>query len=102
MIFIRLINIYKLEEKQYYIMGKIIKITEAQFHRLFEETGDSEFLDGNDTTHKFGSEVSNQAIINGKDGEEKYSNPVDTDKFAKQQTPQQWGTVGGRNSSNTI
>ena len=75
---------------------KIINLNASQFSRLFESGGDSIFLDGNDTTSRFGSEVTNQ------DGEEKMSKPINTDKFSRQQTPQQWGSVGGRKSSNTI
>lgn len=81
---------------------KIIKLNESQYNRLFEDGSDSIFLDGNDTTKGFSSEVSNQSVITNQDGEKKMSRPVDTDKFADQQTPQQWGSVGGRKSSNTI
>lgn len=81
---------------------KIINLNESQFSRLFESAGDSIFLDGNDTTSRFGSEVTNQAVITNQDGEEKMSKPINTDKFSRQQTPQQWGSVGGRKSSNTI
>lgn len=81
---------------------KIVNLNESQFSRIFEGNGDSIFLDGNDSTRNFSSEVSNQAVMTDADGEEKMSNPVSTDKFAKQQSPQQWGAVGGRNSSNTI
>lgn len=81
---------------------KIVNINESQFKRLFESGGDSQFLDGNDTTKKFGSEVSNQVIITDPDGDEEMSKPVKTDKFASMQSPQQWGSVGGRKSSNTI
>lgn len=81
---------------------KVIKLNEEQFIRLFEGNGDSIFLDGTDTTARLGSEVSNQAVITNQDGDEKMSNPVSTDKYSRQQTPQQWGSVGGRKSSNTI
>lgn len=81
---------------------KVIKLCESQLRRLFEDGGDSVFLDGSDTTKEFSSEVGTQAIITGRDGEEEMSNPVNTDKFADQQSPQQWGSVGGRKSSNTI
>lgn len=81
---------------------KIINLNESQFRKLFEDGGDSIFLDGNDTTARFGAEVTNQAIITGQDGDEKTSKPINTDKFARQQSPQQWGSVGGRKSSNTI
>jgi len=81
---------------------KVIKLCESQYMRLFEDGGDSIFLDGSDTTKKFSSEVGTQAIITGTDGEEEMSKPVNTDKYADQQSPQQWGSVGGRKSSNTI
>jgi hypothetical protein len=81
---------------------KFIKLNESQYKRLFESNGDSIFLDGNDTTKRFSSEVSNQTIVTDLDGDEEMSKPVNTDKFADQQSPQQWGSVGGRKSSNTI
>jgi hypothetical protein len=85
------------------LIMRIINLNESQFSRLFNESdGDSIFLDGNDTTSRFGSEVPIQAIVTNQNGEEKTSNPINTDKFSKQQTPQQWGSVGGRKSANTI
>ena len=81
---------------------KIINLNESQYKRLFEDGGDSIFLDGDDSTKKFSSETSTQTIITGLDGDEKMSKPVDTDMYADQQSPQQWGSVGGRKSSNTI
>ena len=81
---------------------KIINLNESQYNRIFEENGDSEILDGTDSTKRFGAEVSNQALITTKDGDDKYSRPLDSDDFADKQTPQQWGCVGGRHSSNTI
>lgn len=78
-------------------------INETQYNRLFESGGDSIFLDGNDSTKKFSSEVSNQSIMDTEDGEDQeYSNPLDTNKFAKQRTAQEWGSIGYRNSTNTI
>ena len=81
---------------------KIVNINESQFKKLIEGSGDSTFLDGDNTTREFSSEVSNQAVVTDANGEREMSDPVSTDKFAKQQSPQQWGAVGGRNSSNTI
>jgi len=81
---------------------KIITLSESQYHKLFEDNGDSMVLDGNDTTKRFSSEVGTQAIVTNLDGDEEMSNPVTTDKYADQQSPQQWGSVGGRKSSNTI
>lgn len=81
---------------------KLIKLNESQFNRLFEDNGDSPFLDGNDTTRRFGAETTTQAVITEPDGEEKISRPMNTRDFADKQSPQQWGSVGGRKSSNTI
>lgn len=82
---------------------KIIRINETQYKRLFEGGGDSIFLDGDDSTKQFSSEVSNQSLMDTEDGEDQeYSNPVDTNKFAKQRTSQEWESIGYRNSSNTI
>lgn len=72
---------------------KIINLNESQFERLFEDGGDSVFLDGKDTTKRFSSENSNQALIDTPDGEEEYSKPI---KKYGVQTPQQWGVVGWR------
>ena len=81
---------------------KIVNLNESQFNRIFEGNGDSILLDGNDSTRKFSSEVSNQAVVTDTDSDEEMSKTIDTDKFARQQSPQQWGAVGGRNSTNTI
>ena len=79
---------------------KIINLNEGQYRRIFEDVTDSNF--GSDKDKRFGAEVTNQALITTKDGSEEYSRPIDTDDFADKQTPQQWGSVGGRKSSNTI
>lgn len=55
---------------------KIFRINESQFRKLFESSSDSDILDGEDTTKKFGSENTTQAIITTPDGEEEYSKPV--------------------------
>ena len=81
---------------------KIVNINESQFKKLIEGSGDSTFLDGGNTTREFSSEVSNQAVVTDANGDREMSDPVSTDKFAKQQSPQQWGAVVGRNYSNTI
>ena len=81
---------------------KIITLNESQFTKLFEDDSDSIFLDGTDTTKRFGAEVSTQAVVTDTIGDEEMSNPINTDKFAVQQSPQQWGAVRGRKSSNTI
>lgn len=81
-----------------------VRITESQFNRLFEveSPGDSKFLDGTDTTKKFSSEVSGQAVIHDEDGEEKESKPVPTDKVSRQLSKQQWGVINGRNPMSRI
>ena len=79
---------------------KIINLNESQYNRIFENVTDSNF--GSDVSKRFGSEVTNQALVTTKDGDEEYSRPLNTDDFADKQTPLQWGSVGGRKSSNTI
>lgn len=81
---------------------KTITINESQYKRLFESDGDSQFLNGNDTTARYGSEVATQAMITNADGDDEMSKPVTTNKFADMQSPQQWGSIGGRKSANTI
>ena len=81
---------------------KLINLNESQYNRLFEGSGDSQFLDGSDSTKRFGAEVTNQALVTNKEGDDEYSRPLTSDDFADKQTPQQWGSVGGRKSSNTI
>lgn len=79
---------------------KIISLNESQFNRLLE---DIENYGENSTPEKQGNdEVSLTAKISDKNGEIKNSTPLNTDKFADMQSPQQWGSVGGRKSSNTI
>ena len=81
---------------------KIIKLNESQFYRLFEDNGDSKFLDGNDSTKKFSSEVSNQTIVTDRDGEEEMSKPINTNQYADKQSVQQWGAINGRKALNSI
>lgn len=81
---------------------KTITINENQYKRLFEADGDSIYLNGNDTTARYGSEVSTQALMPNSDGEDEMSDPITTNKFADMQSPQQWGSIGGRKSANTI
>ena len=80
---------------------KIINLNESQFSRLFEDGGDSIFLDGNDSTKKFSSEVSNQAVVTTQDGDEEMSKKVDTNMFSGEQTTQQCGNTN-RRAFNTI
>lgn len=82
---------------------KIITLRESQFNKIFEGNGDSVYLDGNDSTKKFSSEVSNQSLMDTEDGDDnEWSSPKDSQDLAKSLTPQQWGAIGQRNSTNTI
>jgi hypothetical protein len=77
---------------------KIINLNESQYNRLFESVTDADF--GTSTIPEYDGldKIELQPTISGP----KKANPITTDKFADQQTPQQWGSVGGRKSSNTI
>ena len=75
-----------------------VYITESQFSRLFEG-GDSIYLDGNDSTKRFDSEVSAQAMVSDKDGEKEMSRPVMSDEFAGMQSGQQLGAIGQKSYS---
>jgi hypothetical protein len=81
---------------------KIINLNESQFGRIFEGVTDGDFGKSSVPEYQDLSKVTNQSKIIDQDGDEIDSNPITTDKFASQQTPQQWGSVGGRKSSNTI
>lgn len=78
---------------------KIINLEESQFRRLvegIENYGESNVPENQDQEET----VIQSKMYNYGDVED--SDPIDTDKFSHIQTPQQWGTVGGRNASNTI
>jgi hypothetical protein len=80
---------------------KIINLNESQFKKLFEgieNYGDNNMAD----FHDLGQTYTQSKITDPNGGEDEDSEPMTGDKFAHQQTPQQWGTVGGRNASNTI
>jgi hypothetical protein len=81
---------------------KIINLNESQYSRLFESVTDQDF--GTSTIPEYDGldKVELQPTITDKDGSPKKANPMDTEKFADAQSPQQWGAVGGRKSSNTI
>lgn len=82
---------------------KIINLNESQFLKIFEGNGDSIYLDGDDSTKEFSSEVSNQALMDTEDGEDQeWSSPKTSQDIAKSLTPQQWGAVCNRNATNTI
>ena len=73
---------------------KRILIDESQMARLFEDDSDAVMLDGDDNVRQFGSEAATSPsavlIHSKKDGEEKFPNPVDSDKIADEITPQNY------------
>ena len=80
---------------------KIINLNESQFKKIFEgieNFGDNSMADRQD----LGQVYTQGKITDPNGGDDDDSEPMTGDKFAHQQTPQQWGTVGGRNESNTI
>ena len=80
---------------------KIINLNESQFKKIFE--GIENFGDNNIPDRQDLAQVYTQSkIADPMGGDDEDSSPVNTDKKAHQQTPQQWGAVGGRNASNTI
>ena len=80
---------------------KIINLNESQFTRLFDE-GIENYGRSNTPEYQNQDEVTLTAKKINQDGDIEDSKPIITDKFSRQQTPQQWGSVGGRKSSNTI
>lgn len=80
---------------------KIINLNESQFGRLFGE-GIEDYGRSNTPEYQNQDEVTLTAKKTNQDGDIEDSKPINTDKFSRQQTPQQWGSVGGRKSSNTI
>lgn len=81
---------------------KIISLNESQFGRLFEGVTDGNFGESPMPEHQTQDEVGLQPKITKQDGSPTDANPMTTQDFADKQTPQQWGSVGGRKSSNTI
>lgn len=80
---------------------KIINLNESQFKKIFE--GIENFGDNNMSDfHDLGQVYTQTKIHDPEGGDDQDSKPINTDKFAHQQTHQQWGSVGGRHSSNTI
>jgi hypothetical protein len=85
---------------------KIINLNESQYQRLFElSAGVSGLGDENPTSVPEDlprNQIFTTQPIHTKDGEQVPGNEPDTQDFADTQTPQQWGSVAGRKSSNTI
>ena len=80
---------------------KIINLNESQFKKIFEgieNFGDNSMAD----FHDLGQTYTQSKIADPNGGDDEDSKPINTDKIAHQRTTQQWGAVGGRNSSNTI
>ena len=77
---------------------KRISLKESQFQRLVE--GIENYGDNSTPEFQNHDEVTVTSKIHGKDGDVKDSNPVKD--ISRMISPQQWGAVGGRNSSNTI
>ena len=77
---------------------KIINLNESQFTRLFDE-GIENYGRSNTPEYQNQDEVTLTAKKTNQDGDIEDSKPINTDKFSRQQTPQQWGS---RKSSNTI
>ena len=80
---------------------KIINLNESQFTRLFDEGIDNYGI-SNTPEYQNQDEVTLTAKKINQDVDIEDSKPMTTDKVSRQQTPQQWGSVGGRKSSNTI
>lgn len=81
---------------------KRINLNESQFDRIFEGVTDGNFGTSSVPEFQDQSKITNQTKITKQDGTTTDSKPITTDKFSRQQAPQQWGSVGGRKSSNTI
>jgi hypothetical protein len=81
---------------------KVINLNESQYNRLLESVTDQDFGTRTIPVYDGLDKVELQPTITDKNGSPKKANPIDSDNFADMQTPQQWGSVGGRKSSNTI
>ena len=81
---------------------KIINLNESQYSRLFESVTDSDFGESSVPEYDALDKVEVQPTISDKNGSPKKARPMTSDDFADTQTPQQWGSIGGRHSSNTI
>ena len=77
---------------------KVIKLTESQYHRLFEIDGGAPTLDDNNDTLEYPTGVSNTAPIHDEDGNIKKGSEPNTDDVASSLTYQ--GFLGGINSHN--
>lgn len=74
---------------------KVIKLTESQFHRLFESSLAPSF-DDDDVKEYNGSEVSTTANVHDANGNLNYGHMPNSDEFADTQTYQ--GFLNGQGS----
>ena len=81
---------------------KIINLNESQYSRIFESVTDQDFGKSTIPDYDGLDKVELQPTITDKNGSPKKANPMNTDKFADTQSPQQWCAVGGIKSANTI
>lgn len=74
---------------------KVVRLTESQFNRLIESDGAAPSYDNGDVK-EFGdsSKISVTNTVHDTDGNPQYGKPFDTDKVAKQLTPQNWFADG--------
>lgn len=79
---------------------KIIKLQESQLQRLIESQGDSiaPSFNGGDMKEYPGSQVSTSTHITNSNGEKEYGEQPTTDKFANQQTTQNYYANGLKNA----
>ena len=80
---------------------KIIFLNEYKLTKLLDQSIEN-YGRSNTPEYQNQDEVTLTAKKINQDGDIEDSKPITTDKFSRQQTPQQWGSVGGRKSSNTI
>lgn len=82
---------------------KIIKLTESQFSRVFENNNKSSIPSFNDGDIKEypNNEISTTTNITNSNGDLMYGKQPTTDDFANQQTPQTFFSRGLKNARNT-
>lgn len=85
---------------------KKVSIQEEQLRRLMKNLTESSVGDGDfgkSNVKGIGNaEVTTSPIITNKNGDEDYSDPMTSDDMADTMSPQQWGTVRGRQSTAAI
>lgn len=75
---------------------KIITLNESQFKRLFESDKAPDFSGGDLEEFPGAGEISTTTNVMNADGDLEYGEEPETDKFADEQSPQQWGSRYGR------